>query len=102
MRAPRTRRGCGSRARAGRWLAAADHEALIREAGLAPARRALGDFPLPIVGLVAIRKLHDLLDIERLLLEWRHHLVGNDVVDEIRAHRSRIAEIARLDRRRPK
>ena len=43
--------------------------------------------------------MHDFFRPERLLVERQHDRIGDDVIDEIGAHGSGIAEIAHLDRR---
>ena len=80
---------------------AAQHERVVRQAGVAARRGLRRDRPLRIVDLVAVRQVDDGLGVERLLVERQHDPVGDDVVDEVGPHRSRIAEIAHLNRRRP-
>ena len=60
----------------------------------------VGDRPMGVVDLIAVRQVDDLLGEERLVLERSNDLVGDDVVDERRAHGAGIAEIAHLDGRR--
>ena len=60
----------------------------------------LRDRALAVVDLIAIGELHDLLRVERRVIERRDRLVGDDVVDEIRAQGAGIAEPLCLDRRR--
>ena len=67
---------------------------------LPPRWHALGDLPLGVVDLIAIRQVNDLLRIKRLVFERHYRLVGDDVVDELGPHRAGKAEIACLDRRR--
>src|SRR5215831_1603584 len=81
-------------------IEAAKHSAFLRKPGFLSRWRPLGDVPLGIVYLIAIRQVNDLLRIKRLVVERHYGLVGDDVIDELGAHRTGKAEIARLDRRR--
>src|SRR5580704_1211990 len=79
---------------------AAKDETCLRKPGFGPRRRAICNFPLAVVDLIAIRQVDDLLRIEWLVLKRRHRRVGDDVVDELGPHCAGKAEIAYLDRRR--
>src|SRR5262245_52948948 len=81
-------------------IEAAEHTAFLRKSGFLSRWGPLGDVPLGIVDLIAIRQVNDLLRIKRLVVERHYRLVGDDVVDELGPHRTGKAEIARLDRRR--
>ena len=64
---------------------------------LAAGRDASSDPALPVVDLIAVRHVNDPFGIERLVREWQHDRVGDDVVDEVGSGCSGIAEIARLN-----
>ena len=63
-------------------------------------RGRLGRPALPVIGLIALLQMHDLFIEITLMLHRRDERVGDDVVDEVSAHRAGIAEIVHLDRRR--
>ena len=67
-----------------------------------PSSLRVGDLrryaPGRIVGVIAIRQMHDPFGEERLLIERQHGLVGENVVDEVGPGRCGIAEIDGLDR----
>src|SRR3974377_2425446 len=81
-------------------IEAAEHTHFLRKPGFLSRWGPLGDFPLGIVDLIAIRQVNDLLRIKRLVVERHYRLVGDNVIDELGPHRTGKAEIAPLDRRR--
>src|SRR6516225_9165999 len=81
-------------------IEAAEHTAFLREPGFLSRWRPLGDVPLGIFDLIAIRQVNDLLRIKRLVVERQYRLVGDNVIDELGPRCTGKAEIARLDRRR--
>src|SRR5215472_4178105 len=81
-------------------IKAAEHTGFLRKPDFLSDWGPLGDVPLGIVDLIAIRQVNDLLRIKRLVVERRYDLVGDNVIDELGPHRTGEAEIARLDRRR--
>ena len=64
-------------------------------------RRQIGDPPLCVVRLIAIGQMDDLLVVEGLLFHRQSDRIGDHIIDEIAAHRARIAEIIHLNGRRP-
>src|SRR5215831_2532369 len=78
---------------------AAEDEAFLRQPGFATRWRSFGDIFFAVIDLIAIRQVDDLFRIEPLLFERRHHLVGDDIVDEIGTYGTGKAEIVCLDRR---
>src|ERR1700733_11703858 len=78
---------------------AAEDKTLLRKPDFLSRWRPLGDPPLGVVNLIAIRQVNDLLCIKRLMFERRHRLVGDNIVNELGPHRAGKAEIAYLDRR---
>jgi hypothetical protein len=79
---------------------AAEHESMFRQPHFLPRPRPLGNLALCVVHLVAIRQINNLLSIIRLLLDGQDHRIGNNVVDEVCAHRGGKAQIVYLDRYR--
>ena len=54
-----------------------------------------------VVALVATGQMGQPLAEKRLLIGRRNERIDDDVIDEVRAHRTRIAKVVDLDRRRP-
>ena len=79
---------------------AAEDEPVLRQPGVAPARRERRNRSLRVVDLVAIGQVDDPLAEERLPVERQYGLVGNHVVDEIGAHRPGISQIVHRKGRR--
>jgi hypothetical protein len=61
----------------------------------------LGDRSPVVVALVATGQMGQPLAEKRLLIGRRNERIDDDVIDEVRAHRTRIAKVVDLDRRRP-
>ena len=84
----------------GGLIEAAEHQAVFRQSQLV-ACRSFGRRPSGgVVGVIAVRQMHDLLGEERLLVGRQHRLVGQYVIDVVRSGGRRITEIDDLDRRR--
>src|SRR4029079_6832638 len=79
---------------------AAEYKPGFRQTGLLPRRRSRCDTTLAVVDLVAVRQVHDLLGIERLLVERQHGRIDDDIVKKIRADGPGETEIPDLDRGR--
>ena len=78
----------------------AEDEGTVRQAAGVSGRRFSGDRPLAVVDLVAFGKMDEAFRIKRLLGGRNDGGVDENVVHPIGARCSRIAEIARLNRRR--
>jgi hypothetical protein len=59
------------------------------------------DWTFGVVNLESVRKINDALSVESSIFRRNYIFVADNVIDVIRAHRSREAEIADLNRRRP-
>src|SRR2546421_6209299 len=79
----------------------AEYEPMFGQARLRSARRRLGYPQLGIRDQIAVRQVHDLFKEELLLVEWQHGSVGEHVIVEIGAERTRKTDIADLDGRGP-
>src|SRR5206468_1016103 len=78
----------------------AEDEPGLGQPGLRAGRRARCNTPLRVVDLIGIRQIHDLFRVIPKMLLGYDDTIGNDVVDELGAHRSGVTEVAHLNRRR--
>ena len=79
----------------------AEHKPLRRQAACGAARRG-GNVAPRVVGLVAVGQISEFLGEQHLPVARHDEFVGDDVIDERRAHGARIAEIIDLHGRRTK
>ena len=87
--------------RAGGHAPDVDHEAVRRQAAFGPRRCPLQAGALAVVDLIAVRQLHQLFRVARLLVEGSDERIDQNVVDEVDPHGPREAEVAHLHRGRP-
>ena len=78
----------------------AEDEAVLGEAAVTPGDDLVRDGTFAVVGLIRVRHADDVLVVIGLRTGRQNEVVGDDVVDEGRAHGSRIAEKVDLDRSR--
>ena len=79
-------------------IEAAEDEAFFGQAAFAARRGFLGDRPLAVVALIAVRQVHQPLAEKALLIRGHDKLIYNNIVDEICTHRARISEVIDLNR----